>query len=143
VPISIRKIQRPLALRGLAEEYGEDFISVWVNPPRAMLEAYAAAKAESQAVTKRMHELASQQNEEISQEDRQAIAARLLAVNERFFDWFAQIWSQSENAATHVTAADVRDLAIRAETDDPALWEFLVHGTWRLIDEHRQHAKKG
>jgi len=142
MPIQIRKLVRPLALRELAKEYGEDFISVWVNPPRAMLEDYAADRAESRAVTKRMAELASQDGE-VSQEDRQAVASRLLAVNQRFFAWFAEIWSQSEDPATRVTADEVKELAIRSETDDPALWEFLVHGTWRLIDEHRQHAKKG
>ena len=142
MPIQIRKLVRPLALRELAPEYGEDFISVWVNPPRAMLEAYAAARAESRAVTKRMAELASQDGE-VSREDRQAVASRLLEVNQHFFAWFAEIWSQSEDPATRVTTDKVKELAIRSETDDPALWEFLVHGTWRLIDEHRQHAKKG
>ena len=142
MPIQIRKLVRPLALRELAAEYGEDFVSVWVNPPRAMLEAYAAARAESRAVTKRMAELASQDGE-VSREDRQAVASRLLEVNQHFFAWFAEIWSQSEDPATRVTTDKVKELAIRSETDDPALWEFLVHGTWRLIDEHRQHAKKG
>jgi hypothetical protein len=107
-----------------------------------MLEVYAAARAESRAVTKRMAELASQDGE-VNQQDRQAVASRLLEVNQRFFAWFAEIWSQSEDPATRVTADEVKELAIRSETDDPALWEFLVHGTWRLIDEHRQHAKKG
>ena len=142
MPIQIRKLVRALALRELAPEYGEDFISVWVNPPRQLLESYSAARAESRAVTKRMAELASQDGE-VNQEDRQAVASRLLEVNQRFFAWFAEIWSQSEDPATRVTADEVKELAIRSETDDPALWEFLVHGTWRLIDEHRQHAKKG
>jgi len=139
--ITIRKILRPLALRPLAPDYGDDFISVWVNPPRALLETYAAARAEFRELMRRVHELAGQ-NGESSSEERQAIADGLTAVNQRFFACFAEIWSQSQDPAMHVNADQVRELADRSWADDPAAWEFLVAGTWRLIGEHYRHAVK-
>ena len=139
--ITIRKILRPLALRALAAEYSEDFISIWVNPPRALLQTYAAARAEFRELMRRVHELDGRDGDTIP-EERQAIADGLTAVNQRFFACFAEIWSQSQDPAMHVNADQVRELADRSWADDPAAWEFLVAGTWRLIGEHYRHAVK-
>jgi hypothetical protein len=140
--ITIHKIVRPLALREFAPEYGDQTVSVWVNPPRQLLEAYAPVQAESRAIGRHIQELAKKGGE-ITEADRQAVASMLSAVNQRFSAWFAEVWSQDEDPSTHATAEEVQSLSVYCESEDPALWKFLIQGTWQLIDEHRLHAKKG
>ncbi len=139
--IAIRKIVRPLYLREFAEEYGDDFISVWVNPPRAFLTEYEQIRQESKEVTDRLLELAKKDG--AGEAEREELGKQIQQVNDRFYDWFARIWSQGEDASKHVTMEQVREIAIQCERQDPALWTFLTLMTWGLINDHRNLAKKG
>jgi hypothetical protein len=136
--IQIRKVVRPLGLRDLAEEYGDDFLSVWVNPDRGALALYERAREETEKIKKQLAGLPDR--EKADPEKVQAISNSLDEANRIIYAWYAEIWSQGQDPAQHVTAAAVEEWAQKA---DPAIWFYVTSGTWRLINEHLFHAKKG
>jgi hypothetical protein len=138
MPIQIRKVVRPLALRGLAQEYEDDFISVWVNPNREMLARFEVAREETEQIKKQLSALASQKKAD--PEKIREISDGLDQANQLLYAWYAEIWSQGEDARHHVMAEGVEAWA---RTADPALWLYLTSGSWRLINDHLAHAKKG
>ena len=138
MPIQIRKVVRPLALRGLAQEYEDDFISVWVNPNREMLARFDLAREETEQIKKQLSALAAQKKADPLKI--REISDGLDQANQLLYAWYAEIWSQGEDASHHVTAEGVEEWA---RTADPALWLYLTSGSWRLINDHLAHAKKG
>ena len=138
MPIQIRKVVRPLALRGLAQEYEDDFISVWVNPNREMLARFEVAREETEQIKKQLSALAAEKKADPKKI--REISDGLDEANRLLYAWYADIWSQGEETSHHVTAEAVEAWA---RTADPALWLYLTSGTWRLINDHLAHAKKG
>ena len=145
--IAIRKLIRPLRMADFAPEYGDDFFTVWVNPPRAQLEAYREIRGQNDALLKRLGELAKAKANgglsELEEGEAQKLGLQMRDCSDRVYAWFAEIWSQGPDPSTHSTGQDVRDLAVRCEREDPALWLFLCTQTWHLINDHRDQAKKG
>lgn len=141
MPIQIRKVVRPLMLREFAKEYGEDYISVWVNPSREALTRYETARKLVEELKERISSLAENKNP--SKADIQELGEELTRTNELLFAWYAEIWSQGLDATHHADAAAVKKLVDDCDREDPALWLFLIQGTWRLINEHLAGAKKG
>jgi hypothetical protein len=139
--IEIRKVVRPLPLSGFAPEYGEDTVSIWVNPNREALVRYELVRKQAEELKNRLVALGEQQNPDKT--EAQAIGTELTGVNELLYAWYAEIWSQSPDPAKHVSGEQVRELAERCEREDPTLWFFLISGTWRLINEHLSTIKKG
>ena len=139
--IEIRKVVRPLPLSGFAPEYGEDTVSIWVNPHREALTRYELVRKKAEELKNRLVALSEQKNPDKG--EAQAIGTELTQVNDLLYAWYAEIWSQSPDAGKHVTGDQVRELAERCEREDPALWFFLISGTWRLINEHLSTTKKG
>jgi hypothetical protein len=141
VPIEIRKLVRPLALSGFAPEYGDDFIPVWVNPSRDILSRYEQIRGDAAGLKQRLAALADEGTPD--QAEAQKLGAELARVNELLYAWYAQIWSQGDNTGEAMTVQHVRELSDRCEQEDPALWFFLISGTWQLINDHVSYAKKG
>jgi len=124
----IPKITRPVPLTDYAPELVAAPVTegaatepitvhVWVNPPRALLDEYwNAVEAAQKAV------------------------AGAGEWNGFFADWYAQLWSQHPDSATHWTAQAVKTLA--ASDTDPALYVWLVQKSHELIAAHRRGEKK-
>jgi hypothetical protein len=141
VPIAIRRLVRPLVLSGFAPEYGDDFIQVWVNPSRDILSRYEQIRGDAAGLKQRLTALSEERTPD--QAEAQKLGVELAGVNGLLYAWYAEIWSQGEDASKHVTAENVRELSDRCEREDPALWFFLISGTWQLINDHVAYAKKG
>lgn len=147
--IELRRIVRPVCLGDYAQEYGNEVIQVWVNPSRATrLELQAIGEASVQA-RDRLNELANQNTDEFTEEERQQLTAELEELAEEFeqltvplYAWYAAVWSQHDDKETHWTADDVAELVRACQDADPALWSWLQDETLRLMREHRDGIKK-
>jgi hypothetical protein len=61
---------------------------------------------------------------------------------ERRLAWFAMIWSQGSDPATHWTPAEVRQLKEQTAGNDPQFFGWLCSKTIAMIGEHRNQQKK-
>lgn len=134
--IEIKPVIRPLYLSEYAAEYETEAVQVWVNPPRRLrLELYTMID-EFQAVQKALGE--GGLDEEMAQ-------AQLDTVNDlgpRLHAWYAEVWSQHEDAGTHWTVEEVSELVEAATENDPGLWDFLQTRTLDMMTAHREASKK-
>lgn len=106
-------------------EPGEVFI--WVNPQREFLRR--------RDVFMRDFSRAPEINDEKSLDMN---LERLEIFNLQMLDWYAELWSKGENAESHWTADEVRELS----DADPACFSWLVSNSTRLMSEHRKGEKK-
>jgi hypothetical protein len=141
MPITIRPITHPLPL----DAYDADLeitsaegvvktVHVWVNPPRAVLEAHTALRERARAAYASL-EAAGNDPEQLK-----AVGAELVAVGGLMADWYARLWSQHPDPATHWTADEVRELG--ASETDPGLYAWLTNQAVGLVNAHRERAKK-
>lgn len=128
--IRIPKVIKEIPLAEHAPEYGGATIQVWVNPGEDDLERFEQVRLELLSV-----------GDEISKaegaEDMKALAERMSQANQSLNEWYAHIWSQGSDAASHWTAAEVRELAENALENDPKLWQFVQERTFLLIGQYR------
>lgn len=119
MPVTIRPLTRPLPLDEYAEGLEIRFddgpakvVHVWVNPPRALREEH----------------------------DRLLAEARQSGMSPELFAWYARLWSQHPDAATHWTAEEVQALA---ENDtDPNLLIWLQNRSIDMMTAHRSAKRK-
>ena len=57
-------------------------------------------------------------------------------------EWWAEMWSQHADPATHWTPEEVGDLGTACAESDPGFWEWIHHECWKLIHDYRAQAKK-
>ncbi|HAM41549.1 MAG TPA: hypothetical protein DCP69_09490 [Candidatus Omnitrophica bacterium] len=143
MPIEIRKVVRPLKLSEFAQEYGDQVIEVWVNPPRAKRAEYARAAFLTRTGVARLDAPVTEETPELDEETRTKIVAQIAEGNEGVFAYFGELWSQGPDVSKHLTSAQVKDFAVRCMEEDQALWSFMVNRTLALIEEHRVGEKKG
>jgi hypothetical protein len=63
------------------------------------------------------------------------------ALNQRMTAWWAEAWSQGpENARW--TVEGVQAFLAECSEQDPALWDFIVNECWRMVNGHRESARK-
>ena len=143
MPIEIRKVVRPLRLSEFAQEYGEETLDVWVNPPRGRRAEYARAAFLSRTGVARLEAPVAEETPALDEEARAKIVAQVAEGNDGVFAYFAELWSQGADVSKHLGSAQVKDFAVRCMEEDQALWSFLVKRTLALIEEHRSGEKKG
>lgn len=132
--ILVPPIVRPLALSEYAPELaGAPLVWVWVNPTRAFRQEY-------DALTTRRETANAALSAAKPSDDLTALAEELSAVGLGLARWYAQLWSQHPDAATHWTPEDVTQLA--NNEDNPALYGWLCRQAWRLIREYRAGQEK-
>jgi hypothetical protein len=140
VPITIRPITRELKLTDYDEslvitgENGPKSIHVWVNPPRSMLDEREALRKRSLVAYKAMQAAGD------DQEKLKAVALEMAEIGQVLEGWYARLWSQHPDPATHWTADDLRELA--ANDTDPQLYSWLIERSADMAREHRAFAKK-
>lgn len=131
--IIVPPITRPIRLTDYAPELvredGEPVtVWAWVNPPARMIDEMQALRERSKTVRDQLAAGAADLQGEIG------------AISEAVSAWYAAIWSQHADPATHWTAADV--LALDASETDPGLGGWLKTRTWEAIAAHRSAQKK-
>ena len=133
--LEVPKIVRPLALRAYVEEFGEDVIHVWVNPPRDLWRKYDSLM-EGVGVVR------AELKPDLGEEEVRMIVARLSELGHEIQAWYAEIWSQGPVGTTW-KPEEVDELIAGVQDTDPALWPWLSQRTLDLIVEHRNRSKKG
>lgn len=150
--IVIRPILKQILLTDYAAEaVGDDGqpFAVWVrvNPPRLVREQYDAINARNAEIldawnmaTAAFNHAAEAADKEAALAEQTAALEKLRGTSAEFAEWYAQLWSQHSDPATHWTAADV--LALEKHDTDPGLSMWLFRETWRLLNEHRSGEQK-
>ena len=140
----IPKVVKPLNLSEYAPEYGTYKIMVWVNPPREKIKYQSELLARAIAAQKLMVEIDQKQvgEHEGITKSAEDLIREIGAVGDQMVEWFAEIWSQGIDAASHWSADDVRKLVEGSRDTDPQLWSWLTGKTIAMIREHRAAQKK-
>jgi hypothetical protein len=155
---SIPKIVQPLPLTGYAPEAVTEsgapaVVWVWVNPPHAFLQRRNAAGTRGQAAAARMARFAQERATAgkrrrgrgappaALQTEVDQLAAELEAIGWEMAGWYAELWSQGADPATHWTADEV--VALDASETDPGLGRWIKDRSVEMVNAHREgQAKK-
>lgn len=131
--MDVVKVLRSFDLGGYAAEYAGQVCVVWVNMPMALrrqradlLRAFAQA---AQPVGLRW--VPGFVREFWMRRRLQAAQAEMCA-------WLAEVWSQSADAETHWSAAEVAEL----QRLEPTLYAWMVQETVKLVDAWAAGKKK-
>lgn len=133
--IEIPKIVKKMALAEYAEEFGEQVLVVWVNPPREMLNRYNDLV---KMVQKVMDETESSKKVRLPEDDISRLNAEMNEIKHKLAAWYAEIWSQGD---VPVSAEEVNDLLSAAHESDPAFETWMIDRTLSMIREHREIRK--
>lgn len=136
--IIVPPITRPILLTDYAPELRREdgapvAMYVWVNPPAQLIDDYNVILARLKDVRKRLD--GASQPDEMG-----ALGAELVEAGGELDRWYATIWSQHADPATHWTPEDVQALVLN--DTDPGLETFLKGRTWEAIRGHRSREKK-
>jgi len=135
--IQYKKVVRPLDLADFAPEYAGAVIQVWVNPTREKLQERETIRQGLNTALGKLKESDPDNVEKLKQ-----ITGTIESINDKYYAWLADNWSQAENEETHWTQAEVKELAENLIEDDPALWEFIQKRSFNMLQEYREHYKK-
>ena len=160
--IEVKRMVRPIRLCEYVAEYGDETVWTWANPPRSfrarvfeladegtecrkeIAALYKAVKGEADEAE--VADEAEMGEVELSEADAarlEVLAAELERIGGELNAWWAELWSQSQDTATHWTADDVSDLLETARDADPQLWDFLQGQSFTAMQDYRDGKKKG
>lgn len=120
VKIEIPKILKEIPLCEYHADFGAQTVLVWVNPSRKVGKRRLDLIRES---------LAALQAQDEAEADR---------LNAAMNAWYAEIWSQGEEAETHLSAEEVE----RACESSPDFVRWLIERTNALFLQQREQEKK-
>lgn len=126
---------RPLRLAEYAPEFGDAAFWVWLDVPPALIAEYEAAL--DRAARARQAVVAIDEGGDAAK-----LAEELVAAADGLFAWFAVIWSQGPDPATHWTRDEVRQFVTRAMETDPVLWDWVAHRTTDWIAEFTRNRRR-
>ena len=126
----IKQIIKAVDLGEYAEVYRGKTLRVWVNPPRAVWREYEGVLDENQ---RRVAEMLGDKTR-IEEHAKWAAEIFVPVVH----DWYAKMWSQSDNPAEHWSADEIAELS----EADPALYEWMQRRSLRELTEFRKAEKK-
>jgi hypothetical protein len=140
--LQIKKVIFEQDLGEYAKEYAGQFVDVWVNPPRNIINTY-------DDLNQRMSEKLDQIRQALpktADEDRTNYQKVLDKVQKwtddefapKLREWYAALLSKGSDQARHWTPDDLIEL----DQQDPALYDWLRDQTQSLIKEHRDRQKK-
>ena len=141
--VKVPKILRPLELSEYVAELEGQSLSIWVNPPRALMTEFLELQEKILQYQVKLEEIVERSKKDGKGADLTADVAaldeKIAAVNDGLYTWFAQIWGQGE---TPETTATVKEFAITNADTDPALWAFVTQQTVVMIRDHREGNRK-
>jgi DNA polymerase III alpha subunit (gram-positive type) len=137
---NIPKIIKPLDLSIYDESMRGIEIEVWVNPNRKMLDENQEIMNELAMFIKEVERIASADlDDDEKQKQLQLAQERSDHAMDRQNAWWATIFSQHSDDATHWTSEDIKIL----DEEDTALWRFVRTAAASMIRDHREGTKKG
>jgi hypothetical protein len=143
----IPKIVEKLNLSDYAEEWGDQTMSVWVNPTKEISVLHDQNIDDANSVIVKLAELKAEREtngdqwfEEFGKTQEADLIAALEVTNKNAMDWYSIIWSQGvEN--TRVTAEEVEELAETSQETDPMFYQWICAKTIEMIFAHRVNRK--
>ena len=144
--LNISKVIQSLELGGYAEEMQGQAVKVWVNPDLAVLRRRETLIEKYNRLLKNLTDVPEAADKHKIKAAEQ-VRERLEAFNEfalgdfvnGIHDWFAELWSQSADPATHWT----REELVQLNEADPALYQWMKNRSIEMIEAHRVREKKG
>ena len=150
--IDFPRVYRPLRLAEFAEEFGEEAITVWVNPPKAVREQFAGIVTNSARARQKLTLTTNEAtNKRISAKARKApeavkaskgpdvstgeAVAELEKAGGALITWLAGMWDDWSEE-------EIRKLTEETLEDNPAFYPWLVRRTFEMIGEYRRGGKK-
>lgn len=130
----IPKIIKAVSLGGYAPELEAVVVSVWVNPPRNLLDGYIQLTERTRQIQTALDGVAA------DTEQTKTLIDELNKIALGFSEFYSALWSQGGDPASHWTVDDVKQLATL--DTDPALYQYLTERTWAAIHEHRSAHRK-
>lgn len=135
--IPVPPIVRPIPLTDYAPELVTEAgapvtVWAWVNPPARRIEDFNDLREQIADLKDGLPKAAP--------DAIPAMSADMRTASDAVTAWYAEIWSQHADPATHWTPAEVAALA--ASDTDPALGRWLFQRTWDAIADHRAGEKK-
>ena len=141
--IKVPKIVRSLELVEYVPELEGQSLSIWVNPPRALMAEFVGLQEKILQYQVKLEEIVERSKKDGKGADLTADVAaldeKIGAVNDELYAWFAQIWGQGESPET---AESVKEFAVTNADTDPALWAFVTQQTVGMIRDHREGNRK-
>ncbi len=146
--INIPKIVKELKLGDYAPELQKKSIRVWVNPTLALHDEYAklqlAALQDGEKRTKTLNQFkeldGKKDRKKVNKLNKQlqSMEKGFEALNDDFYKWYSEIWSQDELKETHASPKEVRKIAKSSlEQEGGAFWGWLTQKTQAMILAHR------
>lgn len=147
--LNLTRVTEPLDLGDYAEAYRGQVVQVWVNPDLAtirrrdlliekynrmlndMLELAKKTEGADEKARKKMAEKAREQIESFN-------AFALGEFTEGINKWFADLWSQGADPATHWTVEEL----VALNEQDPALYQWMKNRSVEMIGRHKDREKK-
>ena len=131
--INIPRVVRPIALSDYAQEFGEQVIEMWVNPPREKRLAFADIMERYRDTLGQIE--ATEDSDELAE-----LAERIVSIAGELHAWYAELWSQGED---EWTAEQVAELATACLDTDPGLWDFVQESSLDVMQVYRRQKKAG
>lgn len=132
-----RKITRPVDLAQYAPEYEGVVFPMWVNAPRAVTDGWHEIRAAYVALIGEAQPAGVDDAE--FQEQR---GARFIELNLRINAWWAMMWSQADDPATHWTPDEVDQLVSHLTDTDPQAWAWLINECLATAHAYRTGERK-
>jgi hypothetical protein len=129
--IQIKKIVRDLNLGDYDAQYEGLTLKVWVNPDRGTIAEREELQAEFETKTQEIRS-----NNALAEPFLKWVAEVYAPA---ILDWYARLWSQGEDAQTHWSVDEMKEL----DTQDPAMLEWMKRRSVQMAIQHRTQEKKG
>lgn len=148
--LNIARFIKPLDLAEYAEPFKGQVVQVWVNPDLAtvrrrdlLIEKYNRMLKNMLDLGKNVENASEKARQEIAEQARMQIEAFNAFALGEFTDginkWFADLWSQAEDPATHWTVEEL----VHLNEQDPALYQWMKDRSVEMVERHRVREKKG
>jgi len=139
--IHIPRITREIHLSDYQPEYVDEqgnpvTLHIWVNPPRSVMDGW-------RDIQRGWIELVAEGQKSPSDDETilEARGNRVIELNHRLCDWFAQVWSQKPGAETW-TQEEVNNLIAHFSDSDPMAWDWIRDKTLEAIRQYRELKRK-
>lgn len=143
----IPKIIRTLDFKDYAPEYNGHSFDVWVNPSQSERVAFSQVQREIDRLKNRLGKLSTPPEDapddwQPNDKEIGTINADVQKLGGKAVDWWALIWSQGEDEASHASPDEVREFMDLCLEDDFGLWLFVTGQSMQMIFDHAAGAKK-
>jgi hypothetical protein len=132
-----RSVTRPIDLAQYMPEYAGAVVQMWVNAPRATMAEWIEIRSAYVAL------IGDAPTKDLDDPEVQAVrGARFIELSGRINAWWATMWSQADDPATHWTADEVDQLVTHLADTDPQAWAWLINECLATAQAYRTGERK-